>query len=647
MRQLFISCLFFVQASSIHVFSQTEKDSLYQLIRTMPEDTSKMDVYFSFGEWMEHENLDSASHYYGKAGKIADQFNHVKGKIKFISYYSYVLSMQGKLDEAYRWNREALGLARENKLGLETAKSLTNLANSHNLRGELDTAVQYYMEAAELFDKINNTRHLHILYMNIGVAFDALQQYERAIEYQRKSISYSRVANDSLTLIRAMINMGSSMNSLHIYDSAMTYLNYGITYTKRHGYTGEAHNALLNYANSLAQLKRNEEALDNFQESLNLAKRLDYPSGIANSMHGIAMVLFNQQKYQEANTYSSEAIRISENVDGVFADLRQQYKLAADIRSNLGQTSAAFRYLRKYVTLNDSLSGQDVKRITADLERKYQVAQKDKAIVEQQLKLQQAEADMQRKNTQLISAGVGLVLTLVILLLLYRFFGQRQRLQQQQVLSLRQEQEVIRLRSNLEGQQQERMRIAKEIHDDIGSGLTSLVFLTSSLPEGTDSTGVKERVTGIARQMVGQMNEIVWSLNSDQDSLEDLVIYIRHSISEMLETVGLEYEFRIPAAIPAVSVVGAQRRHIFLVIKEAVHNCIKHAEATKVILSMSFTDTISITIEDNGRGISGEKTTGNGLKNMQYRMQQVGGEWKLVSIEPVKIQLTVPLAQPV
>lgn len=618
-----------------------------QLINTMPEDTAKMDVYFSFGEWIEHESLDSASYYYDKAGEIADKFNHIKGKIKFISYHSYTLNLQGKLDEAYRWNREALRLAQENQLDLETAKALTNLANTHNLKGELDTAVQYYVQAAELFNKINNTRHLHILYMNIGVAFDALQQYERAVEYQKKSIAFSRAANDSLTLIRAMINMGSSMNSLHMYDSAMIYLNNAMTFTKRSGYAGETHNALLNYANSLAQLKRNNEALDKFHEALALAKKLDYPSGIANSMNGIAMVLFGQRKYQEADTYASEAIRISEGADGVFTDLRQQYKLLADIKANLGQTNEGYKYLRKYVTLNDSLSGLDVKRITADLDRKYQVAQKDKAIVEQQLKLQQANANMQRKNAQLTSVVLGLVFTLIILLLLYRFFRQRQRLQQQQVHSLLQEQEVIRLRSNLEGQQEERMRIAKEIHDDIGSGLTSLVFLTSSLPEAPDRNGAAKRITAIARQLVGQMNVIVWSLSNDQDSLEDLVIYIRHSISEMLETVDLEYEFRIPAAIPSVRVAGAQRRHIFLVIKEAVHNIIKHAEATKVVVSMSFDDSILITIEDNGKGISGEKTTGNGLKNMQYRMQQVGGEWKLVSIEPVKIQLTVPLAESV
>src|SRR5690606_37158922 len=95
-----------------NVFAQNKKDSLLYLIQTMPEDTAKMEVYFNFGLLMEHENLDSASYYYDKAEKISNRYNHVKGKIKYISYQSYILNMQGKLDEAYRWNKEALQLAR-------------------------------------------------------------------------------------------------------------------------------------------------------------------------------------------------------------------------------------------------------------------------------------------------------------------------------------------------------------------------------------------------------------------------------------------------------------------------------------------------------------------------------------------------------
>lgn len=648
MPTVFRCCLLLVLCSAA-ANGQPAKDSLLHLIRTLPEDTAKMDVYFSYGELLENTHLDSASWYYEKALEIAGRHNHVKGRIKYNSYHSYVLTMRGKLDEAARVNKESLKLAREHGLELETAKSLTNLGNSHNLRGELDTAVQYYMEAAALFDKLNNRRFLHILYMNIGVAFESLEQHERAIEYLKKSAAQSKLANDSITMMRAFINMGSSLNALDRFDSAVHYLEVALSFTKRYELTYEQHSALINLANSFAQKKRNEEAFDAFQEALELARMMEIPSGMATAMNGMAMVLYDQRHFQRADYYAMEAIRLSEDVEsGIFADLRQQYKLLADIKANLGQTKQAFEYLRKYVSLSDSLVGQDVKRMTADLERKYLVAQKDKDIAEKELAIQQAESQVQKKNTQLLLVVGGLLFTLATLFLLYRYFRQRQRLQQEQLRSLQQEQEMIRLRSNLEGQQEERIRIAKEIHDDIGSGLTALVFLTSSLSNGQNLPGSTEKITSIARQLVGQMNEIVWSLNSDQDSLEDLVIYIRHSVSEMLDTVGMGYTFRIPETLPPVRVTGVQRRHIFLAVKEAVHNAIKHARASQVTIDMMFSDEVlTISVEDNGQGIKGDMASGNGLRNMQYRMKQVGGEWKLVSAHPVKLELAVPLAESV
>ncbi len=642
------SCLVFILLFwSLPGLSQVAKDSLLHLIRTLPEDTAKMDVYFQYGELMERDNLDSASFYYDKALRIAEQNNHVKGKIKYISYQSYVLSVRGELDDAYRWNREALQLARHHHLPLETAKALANLANTHNLRGELDTAVQYYMRAAELFDSLNNTRHLHILYINIGVAFSSLDQPELSLEYHRKSVRHSRLANDSATLVRGFINMGSSMNSLRMYDSAIYYLEPALAFSRRHQYLNEWYTALINLANSLSKKNRQTEAIETFEEALGLAKQIDYPGGIATAMNGLAMVLFELEQYQQADRYAVEAIRINEGEPGTYNDLRQQYKLLAGIKAKLGQTQAAYDYLEKYVALADSLTNDDVKRLTAELERKYRVAQKDKEIAQKELRIQQSEADVQKKNAQLMIIGGGLLSTLIILFLLYRFFRQRQRLQHEHVVSLQREQEVIRLRANLEGQQEERMRIAKEMHDDIGSGLTSLVFLSSSLPDSPAVAEKKEKIGGIARQLVNQMNEIVWSLNTGQDSLEDLIIYIRRSVSEMLETVSLEYEFRIPDNIPSIRITGPQRRHIYLVVKEAVHNAIKHASATKVTISMVFSEVLKIAIEDNGKGMSAHATTGNGLRNMQYRMEQAGGTWRLTSNAPVRIELTLPFAKAV
>jgi two-component system, NarL family, sensor kinase len=237
---------------------------------------------------------------------------------------------------------------------------------------------------------------------------------------------------------------------------------------------------------------------------------------------------------------------------------------------------------------------------------------------------------------------ISLALTIAIFILLYRFYRQRQKLQKKEVAVLQQQQEVIRLRATLAGQHEERVRIAKEIHDEIGSGLTTLVFLTNAFPKTEEYKKTYDKLTGLARQMVNQMNEIVWSLNSEQDTLEDLVVYIRHSISEMANAATIHCEFSIPAAIPSWSLTGIQRRNIYLVIKEAVHNAVKHANASAIYVAMDFSEKIWFQVRDDGQGMNTEGSRfGNGLKNMQYRMQQIGGEWKLVETTPVTIEISL------
>src|SRR5690606_23177673 len=154
--------------------------------------------------------------------------------------------------------------------------------------------------------------------------------------------------------------------------------------------------------NSLSKKNRKTEAIETFEEALGLAKQIDYPGGIATAMNGLAMVLFELEQYQQADRYAVEAIRINEGEPGTYNDLRQQYKLLAGIKAKLGQTQAAYDYLEKYVALADSLTNDDVKRLTAELERKYRVAQKDKEIAQKELRIQQSEADVQKKNAQLM-----------------------------------------------------------------------------------------------------------------------------------------------------------------------------------------------------------------------------------------------------
>lgn len=195
----------------------------------------------------------------------------------------------------------------------------------------------------------------------------------------------------------------------------------------------------------------------------------------------------------------------------------------------------------------------------------------------------------------------------------------------------------------------ERSRISTELHDDLGSGLSTIRILSQSL-NGAENNISKnpnlEKISSHSHELIQKMREIVWALNNENDTLDQLISYIRLQASTLLDNAGISYQYQIPELIPETKVTGGNRRHIHLLVKESVHNIIKHARATEVLFTVTFTDNLTIAIHDNGIGIPKScmlTPSGNGIKNMK---KHAGATQGLLAIENhigTTIQFSVPL----
>jgi signal transduction histidine kinase/ligand-binding sensor domain-containing protein len=176
----------------------------------------------------------------------------------------------------------------------------------------------------------------------------------------------------------------------------------------------------------------------------------------------------------------------------------------------------------------------------------------------------------------------------------------------------------------------ERVRIASELHDDLGSGLTkiSLMSQMASKAGGEKMTGTLERISTESREMVSKMNEIIWALNVTNDTLPGLVAYLRRHAQGMYEESTIRLNLDLPEVVPEVPVSGEVRRNVYMTVKESLHNALRHSGASAITMSISVTDQeLRIDIEDNGKGFDGSNGgfSGNGLRNMRKRMTEVGG----------------------
>ncbi len=201
-------------------------------------------------------------------------------------------------------------------------------------------------------------------------------------------------------------------------------------------------------------------------------------------------------------------------------------------------------------------------------------------------------------------------------------------------------------------QSEERERIAVELHDNVGGGLSSISFLSKRLMKTEKNPETKtlvENIYHLSNDLIEGMDESIRALDTEYDSLENLVYDIRQHTSKYLSINNLDFDIKIPEIFPEVELTGEQKRNLFLITKEALHNIVKHAQASKVTLIITLSEsTLFIHVSDNGKGFELENADKQrkGLTSMQKRAKSIGAFLKISPIinKGTKIVLSFPFA---
>lgn len=196
-------------------------------------------------------------------------------------------------------------------------------------------------------------------------------------------------------------------------------------------------------------------------------------------------------------------------------------------------------------------------------------------------------------------------------------------------------------------QQEERQRISADMHDELGSGMTAIRLMSEiARNKMKENTPVEiEKISRSADDVLNKMNAIIWSMNSSNDTLDNLISYIRSWALEYFDNTQVTCKINTPDQIPDTELTGDKRRNIFLCVKESLNNVLKHAQANAVSIDISAGTELVIRISDNGKGIDKEKLRqfGNGLKNIANRMQSIGGQFNIENKEGTVTTLSLPL----
>jgi signal transduction histidine kinase len=230
---------------------------------------------------------------------------------------------------------------------------------------------------------------------------------------------------------------------------------------------------------------------------------------------------------------------------------------------------------------------------------------------------------------------IALIVIIATIFWLVRFYFHRKLQAQKNILD---KQQAI---------EKERTRIAADMHDDLGAGLSTLRFLSEKVKRNSFSKVTRndtDKIIDKSNDLVQKMNEIIWAMNEKNDTVEDLLFYTRGYAVEYCEENNLECEVDIPETILPHFVSGEVRRNLFLTVKESLHNIVKHADAKKVKIIFFVGKNFLVSINDNGKGFTvNNNGEGNGLKNMKKRIVSIGGNFEILNEKGTIVNITVPL----
>ncbi|SDC58691.1 tetratricopeptide repeat-containing sensor histidine kinase [Niabella drilacis] len=628
--RFFISTiLFFACLPGSHAQQPGVKDSLLHVLKTAKDGENKVLLLIRIGQEFENSDLEKSKSFYLQARTLGIKINYRLTEVKFISNYTFALNMQGKFDSSLMWNLSGIEAAKKLGDDVQLAKAYFNTGTSYHYLSDYQPAVEMYQKGLVLLEKMDDKVFMAQAKDILQTLYSSMKQYDKAKVYGKSAVAAFRDLNDPKMLAYSLTNLGTVYGSINQKDSARTYFREAAQIASDINDEVLLATVQLNLGDVSLWKKQLAGGKKYYQSALALAIKNKLPETETIALRGISYYYTYMGDYADALQYAEKALTVS-----------QKHQFSKQVLLNLDQL-ASLAYLSKDVLkaekyevhakeLQDTLWNEQLLRNTINTEKKFELDKKNTRLAFQ-------EETIRHKNLMNGLLTGGLIALLLIAALSYRNYRNRKKIQEQRIKELETEKQLLATQSLLKGQEEERSRIAKDLHDGLG-GLLSGVKLQLGAMKGnlilTEENGMAfNRVLNNLEASISEMRRVAHNMMPEtllkfglQQALKD---YSNGLSQQQGFTIRCEFrgmERRLDHSIEVV---------IYRIVQELLNNAVKHSGATAILVQIMRHDEqrLNITVEDNGKGFDPEAVGPHsaGLRNITSRVKYLNGKMDIQS----------------
>lgn len=619
----------------------------------MPADTNKVEAILKIVGYYRMRNMeDSLLQYTKQAIELSNEINYPSGWVSAVLAEGLIQHAKGNFEASISKNHEAIRIAQKYDLKREEGLVYHNLAMSFTRSGLYDSSFYYYTLAEKKLTENRQFDELWRVYNGLALLYSERNEVDKAGEYLEKSYELIKDSDNRMSKGYIIYKAAEFFFYTDNYDKYLKYAEHWDAFQNEKKTTKDLVESPEHSSLSFLFTDEDEVTIQRLEKAAKYFENLGNMKRKAWSQEDMARVYRRNGQIAKATTLAEEAAEIYNSLDEKLRLLQVKW-LLYELYDEQKQYKEALTSFKDVKTLIDSIQTFEREQLLADLEVRYETDKKEQALKIQELEIRQKT---QQRN---ILLGSSIFLGLLAVLI---FFGLRQRLitnkelatqrseiQAQKIQQLEQEKQLLAFSSMIEGQESERIRIAKDLHDGIGGLLTTAKAHFNAIQDQVkklEELNLVHKTNELideacveVRRISQNMMPRALMLHGLSGAIEDLATNLKqNNINCNLEIVGMDKD---PEQSKSVM--------IFRVLQELVNNILKHANAQNVLIQLLQADNgLSVIVEDDGVGFNyatAKQKKSLGLSSIESRIKYLQGnlDFDAVPGEGTTIAIWVPL----